>query len=66
MTTKFAHPLARALLQETVHKERHNAAVTILSREQLTDTIVDAKFVAVTPEAARLYGYTRPEEMVGM
>lgn len=40
-------------------------AMTVAVRVQLSPSVVDTRFVAVTPRAAALFGYTNPAELEG-
>jgi transcriptional regulator with XRE-family HTH domain/PAS domain-containing protein len=42
-----------------------HAAMTIAIRVQLSPSVVDTKYVAVTPRAAMLFGYQEPAELEG-
>ena len=42
-----------------------HAAMTIAIRVQLSPSVVDTQYVAVTPRAARLFGYQDPAELEG-
>ncbi len=44
-------------------QKRH--ALTISRHVHITNTIEDLEIIAVTPEAAHLYGYDKPSELVG-
>ena len=41
------------------------AAMTVSIRVQLSPSVVDTQYVAVTPRAARLFGYQEPAELEG-